>query len=1799
MKTAACMVMLVVFAATGWAATIEVSGATHMTTNVEYDRNPSIVYDGSNYWLFWTKGDDTSTAGVRGGGYDPDADTYVIYYKTAGTLVGLASAAETKLALSETARPVGFDQRVVSATYFGGDIYAFASSGQSGIDKGLYYYKWDGASWTGPTTLIADSTARGGHVNVTSDASYVYIVWEATADASSDCYTWDGTTLSAKIDISSDNQPKIALDGTTLYVVSIEDGTGDIEAYSAAAGGTPAFSAHSTPVPGAGFYDPCIVSDGTDLYVITAPWVGATDQQYLVEAVYSGGSWSAVNAVTMGGYGTTCWWDYWPVAYYDGSDVYVFFTTETASPSYSDGEIAMLKMDWDLGNDHYLYVQNAIGAATAGGVVSVAPGLYEEAIVVDKSLTLQGATSGVDKNSFVLPTTLGDYDTAVQSVIKTPAAGDPNAVSIESSNVTLQGFVIEALDRSVTGGNDYNNLIELRTTADTMTGITIKNNVIGPNTDAATQTNGRHGVRITASGKTIGALVTGNKIFGTYGNGNNVFIWGTAYGTTGIPPGGTHPEADLSGTIIENNDICYSARSGVELSGAQTGLTIHNNRIHDNGAGHSGDPDLKWGSGIMFVRDYADVIHGSDPGIGAAAGFVDGVTISDNDVYDNTKNGLYFGPMNRDHTITGNNIHGNGWDGFRLDLEGWYYSSAYFGGAYANAQYASTSNIEFGSGAIHGNTDDGAIVVGTPLNGFVLDASANWWGSADPTTVASVVDGDIDYTPWLGSGTDTSTDPGFQGDFSELWVDDDSPQTGSATRLQEGHDLATGSTVNVADGIYGADPATLKTVYITKDNFSLIGQSEAGTIIDGAVGGVGSSGSSWPKGIHVEANNVTVQNFTVKGFTGDLVSTGGYGVLHRDYAHDTPGEGYIFYNGCTLDNVTVQDCYSAVYALCFTHLTVSDCTVTDNYSDGMFIARGSDYADVHGNVVTNSGDHGIWVGKCWSGLDPSDDATITNNTVNGAREGGISFVGSDGAVIEGNVITNVAGEGWSVGALSLKDGASNVVARYNLIYGNDGTWGGYAGTGHGIGIDGTPANITLNWNSVYGNAGDGCHNYSTVDVDAKHNWWGDASGPGGVGAGSGDEVSTYVLYDPWIGKSGGENIVCDPDPLELNAGVSTSSVGVDYLGGASDLVYLINVVFTWDDTKVTMNSITKGDLFAGLDSAFYVTGTGNSRTVDWTLRSAQPGVPGPGELFRVEFTGVGCGTSPITFTSVIFRNSSNETMTGVYARNGAIQVDLGVPSVSVSITNSDNPHFDDYAKDGDDLLLTTTIGDACGNLDDITVRANLSTLLSGGGSSVAPDDYTGGVATWNLDDVDLAGDGLKTIAVTATDLLGNVGTGSTTTTVDNTNPTAITGFDAAPAHNKVALTWTDPTSLPVDVNFYEVVIRSNAWGTYPTYPGSGPSYPADQYAGTAVWNGVGSSYTVVYASDGSERDIYYCQAFACDKALNYGPAATTARDRATNYWLGDVADEMPNWVGDGRVYDGDFAKLSGTYGSSSPSSPWDQCDVGPTDDHSRLGIPCPDALVNFEDLMIFAMNYDVVAARVVPLLTEPAVGDLALSIEEIGRNADGTVELALRLLGNMGEVKGVSAVLSLDGLEFVSARLSDEMETPAADIFFWYGERDGAVQIDLAMLGTGMTIGGSGELAHLTFVATGDVYSIEFESASLRGAENEDLDADLAGYGSGDELPMAFRLVQNAPNPFNPLTTIAYEVPQASAVTITVYDISGRLVTTLVEGTVDPGRHSVIWDGRNDHGESVGSGVYFCVMETPDYRGSHKMTLLK
>ena len=95
-------------------------------------------------------------------------------------------------------------------------------------------------------------------------------------------------------------------------------------------------------------------------------------------------------------------------------------------------------------------------------------------------------------------------------------------------------------------------------------------------------------------------------------------------------------------------------------------------------------------------------------------------------------------------------------------------------------------------------------------------------------------------------------------------------------------------------------------------------------------------------------------------------------------------------------------------------------------------------------------------------------------------------------------------------------------------------------------------------------------------------------------------------------------------------------------------------------------------------------------------------------------------------------------------------------------------------------------------------------------------------------------------------------------------------------------------------------------------------------------------------------------------------------------------------------------------------------------------------------------------------------------------------------------------------------------------------------------------------------------------------------------------IPSVFGLRQNVPNPFNPVTTIAFDVPSGGAeMSLRIYDVSGRLVRTLVDGYELEGTRSVTWDGTNDQGESLASGIYFYRMTAPEYSETIKMILLK
>jgi hypothetical protein len=104
----------------------------------------------------------------------------------------------------------------------------------------------------------------------------------------------------------------------------------------------------------------------------------------------------------------------------------------------------------------------------------------------------------------------------------------------------------------------------------------------------------------------------------------------------------------------------------------------------------------------------------------------------------------------------------------------------------------------------------------------------------------------------------------------------------------------------------------------------------------------------------------------------------------------------------------------------------------------------------------------------------------------------------------------------------------------------------------------------------------------------------------------------------------------------------------------------------------------------------------------------------------------------------------------------------------------------------------------------------------------------------------------------------------------------------------------------------------------------------------------------------------------------------------------------------------------------------------------------------------------------------------------------------------------------------------------------------------------------------------------------------------LTGVGAQNaNLPLTYSLEQNYPNPFNPTTSIKFTLPKASDVTLKVYDLLGREVRTLVNGTTEAGYYETVWNGHNNLGAQVATGVYIYRIEAGSFVSTKKMMLLK
>jgi hypothetical protein len=394
-----------------------------------------------------------------------------------------------------------------------------------------------------------------------------------------------------------------------------------------------------------------------------------------------------------------------------------------------------------------------------------------------------------------------------------------------------------------------------------------------------------------------------------------------------------------------------------------------------------------------------------------------------------------------------------------------------------------------------------------------------------------------------------------------------------------------------------------------------------------------------------------------------------------------------------------------------------------------------------------------------------------------------------------------------------------------------------------------------------------------------------------------------------------------------------------------------------------------------------------------------------------------------------------------------------------------------------------------------------------------------------------------------------------------------------------------------------VAIYRKGFGGYPQYDENGGVVPS-QPATPAAAAGSGWTLTSVTSSPGNDRtatrDFYYFVAFVTDACGNVsGPSTVTGG--TLNYHLGDVHNGVTNCVGNDLVNTSDISFLGTNYGVIIPVNGALEClDVGPTTNNSVSARPTTDNRTDFEDLILFAINYGQVSVPQGIVAGSPLAMQVVnrLSLDPLAKMpAVGETFAAVLRLQSAGDIQGLSAQLDYD------ARVVEPVGVEAGEMLGQQSAQGIVLSskpgnVDVAVLGTGATIAGDGKLAQVRFrVKSQGAPAITIRAADARDTENQRVALD--GMTAGAPNPGAAQatgLAMSRPSPFRESTTLEYTLARAGSAQLSIYSVDGRRIRTLVSGSSAPGTFRIGWDGRDDASHAVPAGMYYARFVTDEGR---------
>ncbi len=371
---------------------------------------------------------------------------------------------------------------------------------------------------------------------------------------------------------------------------------------------------------------------------------------------------------------------------------------------------------------------------------------------------------------------------------------------------------------------------------------------------------------------------------------------------------------------------------------------------------------------------------------------------------------------------------------------------------------------------------------------------------------------------------------------------------------------------------------------------------------------------------------------------------------------------------------------------------------------------------------------------------------------------------------------------------------------------------------------------------------------------------------------------------------------------------------------------------------------------------------------------------------------------------------------------------------------------------------------------------------------------------------------------------------------------------------------------------------------------AGTAEPANSGKGLLIDNMSLSSST-----DFASRDFWYYAAYVQDGCGNYSPAAGPTSG-TLNYHLGDVSNGITAGTGNNAVFTEDLSLLGSHYGITLvPNDTWNMLDVGPTTTNYIDGRPTTDNKVGFEDLILFAINYNQVSAPSRINGSAPVAADRNdLTIDAPSRVTAGQIFTVTLRLSGAGDLHGISTQLGWDRAVAVPEQVEAGALASAQNAMVL---SSGAGNVDAAVLGPDAGFLGNGALATVKFraLANGDP-QLSLASVDARDGANHKV---AFGAGQTPVTPARTAFAPAKPNPFARSTTLSFTLAKSGAVELAVFSVDGRKVATLVNGSKSAGAYQMSWDGRGQTGQPARPGLYFARLTTGEGRFTRTLVLNK